>query len=67
MNKPTYFLINSDSVVGTVYESDKYGRTLVILGELKPDCPLEIYEFGSAKKILDADLLEFLSGMIPNN
>lgn len=68
MNKPKYFLINGDSIVGVVYESDKYGRTLVVLNKLNLDQALEIHEAGgSAKKILDVDLLEFLSGMIPTS
>ena len=66
MNKTKYFLINGDGVAGIVYESDKYGRTLVVLDKLDPNRSLEIIESGGgAKKILDVDLLEFLSSMIP--
>lgn len=68
MNKPKYFLINGDNIVGVVYESDKYGRTLVVLDKLNLNHQLEIYEAGgSSKKILDVDLLGFLSGMIPTD
>jgi len=66
MNRAKYFLINGDGVVGIVYESDKYGRTLVVLDKLDSNHLLEIYESGDdLKKIIDVDLLEFLSSMIP--
>lgn len=66
MNKAKYFLGNGDKIVGIVYESDKYGRTLVVLDKLDPNYLLEIHEpNGGAKKITDTDLLEFLYSMIP--
>lgn len=67
MNKSKYFLINGDEVIGIVYEDEKYGRTLVVLGKLDANRLLNIYEAGSGKKIADTDLLEFISSMIPTN
>ena len=65
MNKPTYFITNKDGVVAIVYESDKYGRTLVLRDAIDPEFKLEIRETPGMKIIEDVDLMEFLSSMIP--
>jgi len=67
MNKPKYYITNYDRVVGIVYESDKYGRTLVIRDAINPEYKVEIREAGSTKTVGDIDLMEFLSSMIPSN
>jgi len=67
MNKPTYHLVNNDSVIATVYESDKYGRTLAIRGTINPEFEIRIWSTPEGKMINDIDLMEFLSSMIPTN
>jgi hypothetical protein len=65
MNKPRYFLMNNNNdVIGVVYESNKYGRTLAIQGKLEANDTLTIREV-SGKKVADADLIDFLNSMIP--
>lgn len=65
MNKPKYFITNKDGVVAIVYESDKYGRTLVIRDSIDPEFKLEIRETPSMKVVDNIDLMEFISSMIP--
>jgi hypothetical protein len=64
MNKPKYYLTNGHVVIGIVYESDKYGRTLLVTGNLDVNQSLDVRDT-YANKILDIDLIEFLYGMIP--
>lgn len=65
MNKAKYFLINGDSCIGIVYESDKYGRTLVLQEKLDTNYPLQIYSNEKQQAIEDIDLMEFIQGMLP--
>jgi hypothetical protein len=64
-NKAKYILVNEDCIIGIVYESDKYGRTLVLQGDLNPNYPLEIHQIEGSKIIKDTDLMEFIHSLLP--
>jgi hypothetical protein len=65
MNTAKYFLVNGDNIIGIVYESDKYGRTLVVLDKLNTNSSLAVRE-SNGNKVANTDLMEFLYSMIPN-
>jgi hypothetical protein len=66
MNKVKYILVNGDTAIGIVYESDKYGRTLVLEKPLDSNWPLQIFEQGKTDgPILDMDLMEFIHSLLP--
>ena len=65
MNNPSYFITNEYGVVAIVYDSDKYGRTLVIRESIDAESKLEIRSTPDMKLVNSVDLMEFLSSMIP--
>jgi hypothetical protein len=65
-NKAKYILVNGDYVMGIVYESDTYGRTLVLERHLNPNYPLQIHEIhGNPVIVKDVDLMEFIHSLLP--
>jgi hypothetical protein len=64
-NKATHILINAGNVVGIVYGSDTYGRTLVLRGKLNPDYNLKVWDKENAKEVADVDLMEFIHSLLP--
>lgn len=65
MNKATYFLTNGDCVIGTVYHSKDYGRTLVVYEKIDYNHPVCLYDIKTGKKENSTDFIEFLQSMIP--
>ncbi len=65
MNKAKYFLITDEEVIATVFESDKYGRTIVFCDKINTNKKIKLYDNELRKVINEIDLLEFLSSMIP--
>jgi hypothetical protein len=65
-NKAKYIIINGDYIIGIVYESEKYGRTLVLQEKINPNFDLEIHKIGKdSGKINSADLMEFIHSLLP--
>ena len=64
MNKAKYFLVNNENIVAIVYESDKYGRTIVFRAKIDPDCEIKLLEV-SGNKVADIDFVDFIQSMIP--
>ena len=64
-NKVKYTLLNGHNIIGIVYESDTYGRTLVLQGELDPNYDLKVWNIQEAKLVTDVDLMEFIHSLLP--
>jgi len=66
-NKVKYFIINGDSLIGFVYESDKHGRSLVFEREnINLNKKIEIWE-KQGGRVIDIDLLEYFQSIIFGN
>lgn len=66
MNKLKYYITGRDSVIAIVYESDKFGRTLVVKSNPEIDEKLSVLD-ADYKKISDGVLLDFLYSMLPSD
>ncbi|HBI37101.1 MAG TPA: hypothetical protein DDY71_05600 [Spirochaetia bacterium] len=66
-NWVTYFIVNGDRMIGCVYESDKYGRSLVFNTEnINLNERIEIFD-KLGKTLEDVDLIEYFQSMIPRD
>jgi hypothetical protein len=66
MNKIKYGFVNGDNVIALVYDSEEYGRTLVVLEKLDVNFNIQLIEVDTGKPVEDKSLVEFLQSMIPN-
>ena len=64
-NKVKYTLINADNIIGIVYESDTYGRTLVLQNKLDPNYDLKVWDIQKAERVTSVDLMEFIHSLLP--
>jgi hypothetical protein len=67
MNKAKYWLVNGDSIIGIVYESDKYGRTLVLTEKIDVNYPINIYSTDKVEVVEETDFIEFIHSLLPVN
>ena len=61
--KPIYFIIDYDSIVGTVYEHSKFGKVIVLdRKSIDLSCPLEIHsaKYGEWNKETQVDVLDII-------
>lgn len=65
MNKVKYLLLNGDKFIGIVYNSDVYGRTLVILDSIDARNPVLVYDKEKQEQVKDIEFLEFIHSMLP--
>lgn len=65
--KPKYYIISNNGHVGTIYEHEKYGIVLVFRDEnINIKNGFQIYSGdGSGKKVMDVDLLDLISNLLP--
>jgi hypothetical protein len=66
-NKPKYVIINGDEIVGTIYFSEKYGRTIVFTRGINIEEPVRIYDNSLFENVVDVDFLSFIQSMIPTD
>jgi len=68
-SKLKYIIVNGDGVLGMVYENEKYGRTMVIQGNIDSNFPIQIfdYENNNVQVSETTEVFEFLHGLLPRN
>ena len=66
--KPKYLIVNRDEVVGSIYFSEKYGRTIVFTGvNINIEEPVTIYDTSLFKNVADVEFLSFIQSMLPTS
>ncbi len=58
--------MNGDTVLGMIYEDDKYGRTMVIQEKINLAFPVYLYDVEKFKKLEEDDFSKQIWKMIPN-
>lgn len=66
MNKPKYYISGRDSIIAVVYESDEFGRTMVIFNNPESDEELSILD-DEWKKVSSGNMMGFLYSMLPRD
>jgi len=66
MPKLRYVMHNGNDVFAHIYESNQYGRTMVINGKLDPVWNIELYDIQKAEAVLNDSFVDFLCSLIPN-
>lgn len=65
MSKFKYAVTNGDSVIALIYEDEKYGRTMVVLGKVDLNNPLVVWNGETNIPIADKDFTEFIFELLP--
>lgn len=65
MNKVKYAIVNGDTVLGMVYESTEYGRTVTIQEKIDLNHPVYLYDIEKQQKLEETDFIKFIWEMIP--
>lgn len=65
-NQLKYYILDSDSIIALIYESETYGRTIVWTGEkVHPNSSIQVYNQLTGEVVADKSLLEFFQSMLP--
>lgn len=64
-NKVRYAVTNGDDVIALVYESNEYGRTMVILEKLDLNYPIGIWDLKNNCTYGNPKFLNFIWEMLP--
>lgn len=63
--KLKYVIINGDDLLGYVYESEEFGRTIVIEKELDFNFPVKIWNTETQEVLGETDFKKFIFDILP--
>ena len=64
MAKATHFITDHDNFQGIIWET-KIGRIITFNGSINPQMGFSVYEAGNDKPIINSDMIDVLSEILP--
>ena len=64
-NIARYIIMNEDTAIAIVYESESFGRTMVVLDKINLNFPIKIWDLVKSEFHGEPKFLDFILEMLP--
>lgn len=64
-NIARYVIMNEDTAIAIVYESESFGRTMVVLDKINLNFPIKIWDLVKEEFYGEPKFLDFILEMLP--